>query len=173
MASSFDSRLRSGARRLRWVTWIAIATVVIASLLKAFSGRELFDGGALQLRLVSSEGPRGWIGGVQLFASGLFVWSLWQLSQMLRHAEAGDLFGPAAVRHFRRFALFLFLSTLAAALLPFLVQIAFPPPGGPRAAALLFKSSDAWAIFVSGLLFFIARLFEEAHRLAEDSRSIV
>ncbi len=45
--------------------------------------------------------------------------------------------------------------------------------GGPHRVALDFGASDSLALLVSALLFFVARLLDEAQRLADDHSQIV
>ena len=91
---------------------------------------------------------------------------------MLRRVEAGAPF--AAAPQLRGFARFLFLSVLASVLLPPLILLALgtTAPGGATVTFAL-AGSDLLMLFVTGLLYFVARLLDEAQRVADDLSQIV
>jgi hypothetical protein len=98
--------------------------------------------------------------------------ALLQIAAMLRAVERGAPFRSGA--RLRAFAFYLFLALLAATLLPTLIQwgeaLLLP---GPRRVTLSISGEALLMLFVTGLLFFVARLIEEAQRLADDHEQIV
>ena len=101
-----------------------------------------------------------------LVGAALLAAALLQLAAMLRTVERGEPF--AAARRLRSFALYLFLAVLSAILLPPLLMLATA-----GVLVLSLDSGEVLMLFVSGLLFFVARLLEEAQRVAEDHRQII
>lgn len=160
-----DSIARA-ARRLRWAT---LAVIGLLGLATAAGIGSLLAGPArgIVTILVHSGGLSGVPAAIALLiGAALLAAALLQLAAMLRTVERGEPF--AAAGRLRRFALFLFLAVLSAILLPPLLMLA--------TAGVLILSLDSGQVlmlFVSGLLFFVARLLEEAQRVAEDHRQIV
>ena len=158
--------IRSAARRLRHVTQAGIALVILTSIAAAWA---LATGRAegLGVLQIDTEGLAPWPAALSLLAVGvLLAAALLQLVRMLRQVEADALFAAAPLRGF---ALFLFLAVLASLLLAPLLELAF----GGRRLALAVTGGDALMLFVTGLLFFVARLLDEAQRIADDASQIV
>lgn len=101
-----------------------------------------------------------------LVGAALLAAALLQLAAMLRTVEQGAPF--AAAGRLRRFALYLFLAQLSAILLPPLLLLATT-----GALVLSLDSGELLMLFVTGLLFFVARLLDAAQRVAEDHEQIV
>lgn len=157
---------RATARRLRHVTQAGIALVAGTSAAAAWA---LAAGRAegLGVLRIETEGLAPWPAALSLLAVGaLLAAALLQLVRMLRQVEAGASFAAAPLRGF---ALFLFLAVLASILLAPLLDVAF---GGDR-LVLAASGGDALMLFVTGLLFFVARLLDEAQRVADDASQIV
>jgi putative transcriptional regulator len=117
---------------------------------------------------VDSRGLAGWpAASVLLVVGSLLVIALSYLVAMLRRVEAGAPF--AAARQLRGFARFLFLSVLASVLLPPLILLALgtTTPGEQRITFAL-AGSDLLTLFVTGLLYFVSRLLDDAQRVADD-----
>jgi hypothetical protein len=158
--------IRLAARRLRYVTQAGIALVVGGSVAAAgalAAGRA--DG--LGVLRIETEGLAPWPAALSLLAVGaLLAAALLHLVRMLRQVEAGASFAAAPLRGF---ALFLFLAVLASILLAPLLDLAF----GGRRLVLAVSGGDALMLFVTGLLFFVAKLLDEAQRVADDASQIV
>ncbi|MCW3836174.1 DUF2975 domain-containing protein [Sphingomonas canadensis] len=117
--------------------------------------------------------PCAWGGAVALAVSLLLAAGLVSLARMLALVMRGQVFAPAATRHFRRFALLLLLAAVAGVVLPVLVQAGLVAAGGRGTVVIGIDDRDLVTLLLGGVLFFVARLFDEAARLEEDSRSIV
>ena len=154
------------ARRLRWVTLAAVGLLAIATL----AGIWILVAGPLAGTVtvkLDSGGLTGWGAAASLLVSAaLLAAALLQLAAMLRTVEQGEPF--AASGRFRRFAFYLFLTVLSSILLPPALLLA-------TTGVLVFAldSGEVLMLFVTGLLFFVARLLEEAQRVDEEHRQIV
>jgi hypothetical protein len=120
---------------------------------------------------LASGGSGGLPGLVSDLSTILFAIALWQLAAMLRAVSAQDYFSIVLVRRFRRFASFLLLSALASVVLPPIVSLIPQGDGAPRLVALDFR--DIWTLCVAAVLFLLARLIDEARRIALDLSEIV
>ena len=163
---------RVGARRLRQATLVALALLVLVTGLAAFwlwSGQAEAGGGLVEID--DSGLPGGPAALVQLASGGLLAIALLRLASMLGQVEAGRPFATA--RPLRGFAFFLFLSVLASILLPPLIQLALAATAGSGRATFSLAGEDVLMLFVTGLLFLVARLLDEAQRVADDASQIV
>jgi hypothetical protein len=114
------------------------------------------------------QAPAAWvIGAIALLLFGLLIGlAMLRAAALLRAVEGGQVF-PA--RPLRGFALWLFLTVLFAVLGPPLLQLA----SGTRHLVLSLGGGEALMLLLTGLLFFVARLLDEAQRLADDHSQIV
>jgi hypothetical protein len=172
MIDSGDKLMRS-ARLLRIVTIGAMAVVAAATALGAWT---LVMGpppqGAIVFQ-VDAEELAPWPAAMVLGVVGaLVLLALLQITVMLGAVERGAPFRSGA--RLRAFALYLFLALLAASLLPTLLQWGEALfLSRPRRVTFSISGEAILMLFVTGLLFFIGRLLEEAQRLAEDHQQIV
>jgi hypothetical protein len=129
----------------------------------------------LPMGFVSSAGlSRGWGLLVSAITVTLAVASLIELARMLREVEKGRVFAITTMRRFRRFSTLFLMCALANVSLPPLIQIALLIASRGRGEVAVMISDSALLALVAGaLMFFIARMFDEAARLDDDSRSIV
>ncbi|NZA25651.1 DUF2975 domain-containing protein [Luteimonas sp. SJ-92] len=162
-------------RRARWLRLVASAGagLCLAVTLLAVFGPATGSAGLLAATLHTDGLPHAWAGAIALLLAALVAAALWQLARMLGEVERGALFAPAATRHFRRFARLLLVAALLRLLLPPLAVLALVAMERSATVTLSFSGGDLLALFVAVVLFFVARLFDEAARLEEDSRSIV
>lgn len=154
------------ARRLRIAALAGAVVIPGLTLIAGLAPRSIVhaDLGGLPL----AWGIAAAMASALLLAAGLAA-----LAAMLGHVARGETFAPAATRHFRHFAGFLLLAALANMLLPPLFQAALAFAGKTRSIAFEFSDQDFVTLLVALVLFLVARLFDEAARLDEDSRSIV
>lgn len=165
-------RLLRGARLLRQITLVAaglIALVIALSIWTVLTGREA-DVAALRIH---AGGLSPWPAALALLLVGILaVMALHRLTRMLAKVEAGSPFGAAA--DLRGFASWLFLSLAASVLAAPLFQLAARLAGGPAGRIdLSISMTEALMLLVTGLLFFVARLLDEAQRVADDASQIV
>ena len=166
------ARLARSARVLRWVTMAGIAIVAAGILfgcwVLAFPPQ---SGGGITFS-VDTDGlnPAG-AAAVLIAAGAALILALLQLMRMLRAVEQGAPFRTGA--GLRRFALYLFLSLLAAVLLPPLIQLSQRLLGTGQRVNFSISGEELLMLFVAGLLFFVARLLEAAQAVAEDHQQIV
>jgi hypothetical protein len=161
------------ARLLRRVTLAGIAVlalILLVALWVAATGRMDLLGAPLR---VDGDGlpPRGAAGAMAVLAV-LLMFALRRLVQMLRLVEANRPFATAGALH--GFALWLFVTVLASVLLPPILHAALGPAvDGARQATFTLSGDQALMLLVTGLLFFVSRLLDEAQRLADDHDQIV
>jgi hypothetical protein len=163
-------RLRRAARLLRLAT---LASAVLLFSIAALGARLLIVGGRERFSAIRIEdqGLAPWPAALSiLLIATLVVLALMRLARMLSRVEAGSPFGAA--RDLRGFATFLFLSVIASILAPPALQLAL---GGHEAQRLnlSMSMSDALMLLITGLMFFVARLLDEAQRVADDASQIV
>lgn len=166
-------RLTRAARRLRWVTLAGILLVVAAMVLGCWA----LAIGPLRDAGITFDVDAGGLAPVPaaivlLIAGSLLIAALAQIAAMLRAVERGAPFRTGAA--LRRFGLFLFLAVLASVLLPPLIQLAesLLDQGSGRVNFSL-SGEELLMLFVSGLIFFVARLLEAAQALADEHAQIV
>ena len=163
-------KTRSTARVMRLITLFAIALLMVVTAFAAWAsvaGTPSFD--PVDVR-IDAGGLVGWPAAIVLLAtSALLAIALSYIVAMLRRVESGAPF--AAARQLRGFARYLFLAVLASVLLPPLVQLALGPPD--QRVMFTLAGSDLLMLFVTGLLFFVARLLDVAQRVADDFSQIV
>jgi hypothetical protein len=164
--SETPPHIRRAARRLRLFTLFGIALIELVILFAAWvlvEGRAA-DFPALEIR---TDGLAPWPAAGALLLFGLLLGlALLKLVAMLRQIEGGAPFAAAGLRGFARY---LFLAVLATVLAPPVLHAAT----GARRIDLSLGSGAALMLIVTGLLFFVARLLDEARRLADDHSQIV
>jgi len=158
--------IRRAARRLRLFTLFGIA---LAELFILFAAWVLVEGRAADFPAleIRTGGLAPWPAAGILILFGLLLGlALLKLAAMLRQIEGGAPFASAGLRGFARY---LFLAVLASVLAPPFVQAAT----GAARVNLALGGGAALMLLVTGLLFFVARLLDEAQRLADDHSQIV
>jgi len=168
----FPDRIRRSARRLRHAT-LAIAAllglmVTLGIAILASGRRDDFT--AVQIH---DSGLAPAPGAILLGIVGiLIVVALLRLARMLGKVAGGAPFGAAA--DLRGFAFYLFLAVLTATFAPALIQYAVQALGGEvRQIQLSLGITEVLMLLVTGLLFFVAKLLDEAQRIADDASQIV
>ena len=160
--------LQHRARRLRRATLASGALLALMVL-----GGIALPGNGI-IRVSGAELPYVWNVLTSAVVVLLAVLSLCALAAMLRAVEAGDVFARSTTRRFRHFALLYLLSIVADLVLPPLVQLGLLfAHGGHGLVTVGIDNARVLSLAVAGILFFIARLFDEAQRLEEDSRGMV
>ena len=122
---------------------------------------------------IHDSGLPPWAAAATLLLVGLLVGiALYRLVRMLGRVEAGAPF--AAAGDLRGFAFYLLLAIAASVFVPPLLQLGIAATsGGPHRLGLNLGDTELLTLLVSGLLFFVARLLDEAQRLADDHSQIV
>ncbi len=164
--SETPPKIARAARRLRLVTLFGTA---LAELFILFTAWVLIEGRAADFPAlrIHTDGLPPWPAALTLLLFGLFLgMALLKLAAMLRRIEGGAPFAAAGLRGFARY---LFLAVLATMLAPPLIQAVM---GAPRVGVSL-GGGTFLMLLVTGLLFFVARLLDEAQRLADDHSQIV
>ncbi len=159
-------QLRRAARRLRLFVLVAASLV---ELLILFAAWVTLNGNAASVPAVhvETDGLAPVPGAIALLVTGLLVGlALLRAAALLRAVEAGQAF-PA--RALRGFAFWLFLAVLFGVLGPPLLQLA----SGSERIEVSLSGDQALMLLLTGLLFFVARLLDEARRLADEHSQIV
>ena len=165
-------QIRASARRLRYV---ALAAIILFEFLLLFAAWVLIAGREEDypaLHIHVSDAPP-WAAAATLLLAGLLVGiALFRLVRMLRRVEAGAPF--AAAGDLRGFAFYLLLAVIASVVAPPLLQLGgSAATGAPHRVDLTLGDTELLTLLVTGLLFFVARLLDEAQRLADDHSQIV
>jgi hypothetical protein len=170
--TTLPPEIRRSARRLRYAALVLIA---LLELLLLFASWVLVSGrtGEFPALHIHVSGLPPWAGALTLLLAGILGGiALLRLVRMLVRVEAGEPF--AAAGDLRGFAFYLMLAIAASVFVPAFFQLGIAAfSGGPHRVALDFGASDSLALLVSALLFFVARLLDEAQRLADDHSQIV
>jgi Protein of unknown function (DUF2975) len=115
------------------------------------------------------------LGAVSVPYLACLVWAYWHLELLLRGFERGEFFEQATIRHLRAFA-GLLLVAKALSLMAGHVRVAmFTALTGPNHMRIAINvSSDELALLLlCALIFLVAHMMEEGHRLAEENRSFL
>ena len=170
--SELPPQIRKSACRLRYV---ALAAIALFELILLFAAWVLIAGrqGEFAALQIHESGLPPWAAASTLLLVGLLVGiALFRLVRMLRRVEAGAPF--AAAGDLRGFAYYLLLAVAASVFAPPLLQLGIAAASGAQHRAdFALGGTELFALLVSGLLFFVARLLDEAQRLADDHSQIV
>lgn len=157
------------ARRLRIIVIVAIAAIVA---IYAASRLGLDLGHALRVERRSHlEGTAGAVAAD--IAVLLFVAALAEVVRLLGRLANGELFTPGVTHSFRRFALWLLVSSLISILGPTLASFLTPTDGGVRRIELVFDLREILFVVAALILFLVARVLDEAVRLEAELKEIV
>ncbi|MEW9571108.1 DUF2975 domain-containing protein [Rhodanobacter sp. Si-c] len=171
MRSTANKDIVKTARVLRIAAWVGAVACVLVTAIGVLAPPDAATPVATTL---SSDGlPRAWAAGIALVLALVSAAALVELARMLGQVREHALFAPAATRHFRRFAGLLALAAALRVVLPCLATLAAAWQAGRHAASLAFDGGDLLALLLTAVFFLVARLFDEAARLEDDSRSIV
>ena len=170
--NELQPHIRASARRMRYVALAAITLFELVLLLAVFvlvTGRR----GEYPLLTIHDAGLPAWVSAASLLLVGLLVGiALFRLVRMLGRVEAGAPF--AAAGDLRGFAFYLLLAVLASVFVPTLLgAVSVAASGESHRVTLALGGTELLAILVSALLFLVARLLDEAQRLADDHSQIV
>ena len=166
------SSLKRSARRLR-ISTLVVAAIVGAAMLIAIGAVISGNQDRIPGMQIEENGMHRWTIILSLAVIGsCLVLALLSLTAMLRRAESGDSFAIAT--ELRGFASWLFLSVLGMVLLPGLIQLVIRLITGERLPVTVTISlPEAMMLLTTGLLFFVARLVDEAHRVVEEASQII
>lgn len=165
MAENARARIMRLAGRLKLLVW---ATIAVAALLYAAARFEVMLGEVQVVAQARGEGPLLWL--ARDISALLLLAALWQLASMLRQVELGERFSLKVTGRFRRFALLLFLAAAVTLVAP-LAGLIVPPASGRVEMAFSFR--DVWTMLVTGVLFLVARLLDEAQQIETEMSEIV
>ncbi len=171
--SEVQPHLRRAARRLRYVT-IGLCGLFGLGILLAIWAVLANRRESLPAMQVIDDGLHPWAIAFALALVGLLVLlAMTRLVRLLRGVEEGAPF--AIGRDLRGFAAYLFFAVLGAAFCPAIAHIALALATGtrPGPVPVTLDMSQLTMLLISGLLFFVARLLDEAQRVAEDASQIL
>lgn len=162
----------AGAALLLWLpAWIALGS---ADSLEPLQG--LYGGQLLQLAQGGLTSAVRWrLAGVTLLPVAVALLALWQLWWLFGAYRRGDVFGPAPLRHLRRFGWAMATLALAQPLSTTLAALAVSLDNAPGHRVLLLSlGSNDYALLMSALVFVaIGRVMSEAARLADEHAQFV
>lgn len=168
MTEITTGRIERLARRLRIAIW-AVIVAVGGMYLVGRLGLQLGEVHVVSRSSAEAFGPQLTVAsdlGALLTLAGL-----WRLAAMLALIERGARFSPPVTRCFREFALLVLLAAVVALLAPFVALLVLPRD--PHRIHIPLSFRDIWTIVVTGVLFLVARLLDEAQRIESDLSEIV
>lgn len=168
MAENGQGRIERLAGQLRVLVWVVIAAAA-GLYLAARLGLGVGHVKVVARAAVELEVPWLWV--ARDFAALLILLSLWQLASMLGLIRRGARFSPPVTRRFRGFALLLFFAAALTLLAPLVALFVSPPD--PHRIQIPLNFRDIWTMVVTGVLFLVARLLDEAQRIESDLSEIV
>jgi hypothetical protein len=171
-------------RLSRLMAWLATIGAVLWPLLDAFlyiapgtykalslsadhMGAMLNDGVPLGYRLAALAFSLG--------ATAFAVWALWSLRTLFLCYAAGEVFSPAALAALNHVAIALFASVIVGFVVRAPISLLLTWPLGPQHRSLFFEfgSDDVTTLFIAGTVLVIARVMNEAGRIAEENAKFV
>jgi len=157
------------ARVLRFAALVAGGLYVVATI-AALASLQGWGGQFVAATLDTGGMPLAWGACAAVVIALLIGAALLELARMLAKVGRDRVFSPEATRHFRRFALLFLLASLVRVTMP---ALAGAMQSGNGALRMSFDVGDLVTLLVAALFWLVARLFDEAARLEDDSRSIV
>ena len=170
MAEKLRDRIMRLAGRLKLLVWAAAGAAALLYL-AARLGFQTANLRVVAHAIAEPDLPVLWI--ARDLSALLLLAALWQLSTMLARIERGERFTPTVTRPFRSFALLLFLAAALTLIAPPLAMLLTPPAPGHGAIVLPLNFRDVWTMLITGVLFLVARLLDEAQRIEADLSEIV
>ena len=170
--SEMSTSLARHARLLRYAALAAGAFYMVATLaaLLALNG---WGGRFVSATLEPGALPPRWAAWTAVVVALLIGAALFELARMLGRVGRDRVFSAGATRHFRRFALLFLLAAIVRVALPAVVMSADAIARADGLLRMSFDAGDLVTLTVAALFWLVARLFDEAARLEDDSRSIV
>ena len=176
---SAHSRLVGLSRLMAWLSTIGIALspLVDAALYIWPSARDglNFDvdhmGG-----LLSAAVPLPYRLGALVFslaAEALTVWALWSLRGLFLRYAKGEVFSPKALRLLDNVAVALFAGVIVGFVMHAPISLILSLGIHKPQISLDFGSGDAVTLFIAGAVLVIARVMNEAGRIAEENAKFV
>lgn len=112
---------------------------------------------------------------LELVPTGLAAWALWSLAQVFACYARGKVFSAEPLRHVNHLAIALFASVVIDIGLQVPITALLSWHLGPhhRYASLSFGSDDVSRLFVAGAVLVIARVMDEARRMADENAGFV
>lgn len=167
-----STSLARHARMLR-VAALAAGGLYVAATVAALLSLGGWGGRFVAATLESGDMPAPVAACTAVVIALLIGMAMLELARMLASVGHERVFAPDAPRHFRRFALYFLLASLVRAVMPALVMAVQSVRDGSGALRMTFDGGDLVTLLVAALFWLVARLFDEAARLEDDSRSIV
>lgn len=167
-----SNALARHARVLRFAALVA-GGLYVAATIAALASLGGWGGRFVEATLQAGDMPLSWAAATAVAIALLLGAAMFELARMLARVGCERVFPPDAARHFRRFARFFLLATVVRAVMPALAMAVQSVRDGSGALRMSFDGGELVTLLVAALLWLVARLFDEAARLEDDSRSIV
>lgn len=113
--------------------------------------------------------------GISAIPMGLMLYGVWHLRQLFALYRLGTFFAPENARHLHVFAAMLLVTVVTSPVIDILMSIAMTMnyPAGQRAVSIDLSSGDLSMLFLAGVMFAIAWIMREGHRLAAENAEFV
>lgn len=112
---------------------------------------------------------------VNCIPMGLMLYGVWHLRQLFGLYTTGMLFTPANAKHLHTFAAMLLITVVTSPIIDILqsVVLTMNHPEGERSLSINLSSADLTTLFLAGVMFAIAWIMREGHRLAEENAEFI
>jgi Protein of unknown function (DUF2975) len=112
---------------------------------------------------------------LSLGAEGFTLWALWSLRVLFLTYAAGDVFSPRALQLLNNVAAALFAGVVVTFVIhaPITAVLSWPLGPGHRYISLNFGTGEVITLFEAGVVLVIARVMNEARRLADENAKFV
>lgn len=104
---------------------------------------------------------------------GLIVWALWSLRKLFLCYARGEVFAPASLKLLNNVAVALFASVVVTFAMHAPISLILSIGIGKPQISLDFGTDDAVTLFTAGVVLVIARVMNEAGRIAEENAKFV
>lgn len=166
MAENSRAHIVRLARRLRWTVWV----VIVAAAALYLAARVGLSWGNFHVLTSGADGRALTLS--RDLSAALTIAALWQLTRMLALVEQGERFSPPVTRSFRWFAMLLLAAATVTVVAPPVAVLLAPIPASHR-IELPLNFRDIWTMVITGVLFLVAQLLDEAQRIESDLSEIV
>lgn len=112
---------------------------------------------------------------VNCIPMGLMLYGVWHLRQLFGLYTTGIVFTVATARHLHTFATILLITVITSPLIDILQSfvLSMNHPEGERMLSVNLSSADLGNLFLAGVMFAIAWIMREGHRLAAENEAFV
>lgn len=170
------ARIRRAAGVIRWLSFAAMAGVVVLSAYALLGGSSGSIGSAVRVELdlgsAAGTGTR-WGAWLDLMPALALTYGLYRLTRLLRSWERGDLLSAAVARDLQAFAAAIVIYQMLDITAPVQVAVVHALAGQHGAVALSVSTGQLALTGLALLFLMLAWVLSEAASLADDHARII